>query len=576
MKKSIKSSFYLALLAILVNISCSNDDETAQTMQTVIVNIEDFTITIDENPTNGAVLGTMETDGNGNLGFSITTENPAGALGIDEATGELSVADASLFDFETNPIITATVTADNAEDSASITVNLNNVNEVTAQALEVTIDENPSNGDVIGSLQTMGNASGFAINSQSPAGAMAIDANSGEITVADASLFDFETNPTLTATISIEDAENPVNVTVTLENVVEVTAQDFTVTVDENPTDGQVLGTVQANGNGTLDFSFTSQTPAGAMSINASTGELTVIDPNLFDFETNPVITAEISVTDGAETTFLTATINLNDVDEVSAQNTDMNIDENPSNGDVIGTLQASGSNLTYTITFQNPAGAFAIDQGTGELSVADETLFDFETNPNMLATISVSNGTQTVSANAFVALDDVNEIGEFKFGGVIFWIDPTSNSSAGLVCAVSDQSSGIQWYNGSNGNTGATGTAIGTGQANTTAIVNFQGTGAYAAQLCNDLSLNGYDDWFLPSRGELEEMYNNKLVINATATANSGTDFEEAGGENYWSSTRATNSSAFILRFTDGFISEGFKANSQYSVRAVRSWTDF
>ena len=30
------------------------------------------------------------------------------------------------------------------------------------------------------------------------------------------------------------------------------------------------------------------------------------------------------------------------------------------------------------------------IDQNTGELSVADETLFDFETNPSMLAVISV------------------------------------------------------------------------------------------------------------------------------------------------------------------------------------------
>lgn len=425
-------TIYLTVSLLFLCVACNNDDDGA-----VTVTLSDLEVTLDENPQEGDSVGTVQTDVS-TTNFNIVSQAPAGALNIDGSTGELTVANATLFDFETHPTITATVTADNAENSASITINLNNVNEVSGQNLEVTIDENPAEGQVIGSLQTIGNASGFAITSQTPSGAMGIDFNSGELTVLDASLFDFETNPVLTATVSIEDADYPVTVTVNLENVIEVTAQDLTVSIDENPTDGQVLGTVQANSNSTLAFSFTSQSPMGAMAIDAATGELTVIDPNLFDFETNPVITAEISVTDGAETATATATINLNDVDEVSATNTDLTIDENPSNGDVVGTIQASGSNLTYTITFQNPAGAFTIDQNTGELSVADETLFDFETNPNMLATISVSNGTETVSANAFVELNDLNEIGEFKYGGVIFWIDPTSNNSEGLVCAIS------------------------------------------------------------------------------------------------------------------------------------------
>jgi len=141
------------------------------------------------------------------------------------------------------------------------------------------------------------------------------------------------------------------------------------------------------------------------------------------------------------------------------------------------------------------------------------------------------------------------------------------------LVCAVTDQSSGIQWYNGSNGNTGATGTAIGTGQTNTTTIVNFQGIGAYAAQLCNDLSLNGYDDWFLPSIDELKEMYNNKTIINTTSVANSGTNLDESRQGVYWSSTRFTNSRASSLRFSDAFVEGSFKASSTLNVRAVRAF---
>jgi hypothetical protein len=558
----------LMLAAVLAFFGCNNDDD-----QVALVNLQNLEVTIDENPTDGTTVGTVQTDGGTASNLSIASQTPSGALNIDSSSGELTVADASLFDYESNPTITATVTADNAENSASISINLNNVAEVSGQNLELTIDENPSGGQLLGTLQTSGGASGFTITAQSPNGAMDIDSNSGELTVADASLFDYEANPTLTATVSIADAENPVIVTVNLNDVLEINVQDFTVSVDENPTDGQVLGTVQANGSGTLSFSITSQTPTGAIALNATTGEISVIDPTLFDFETNPIITAEISVTDGVETTAVTATINLIDVDEVSATNTDLTIDENPSNGDIIGTLQASGSNLTYTITFQNPAGAFDINQNTGELSVADETLFDFETNPNMLATISVSNGTQSVSANAFVALNDVNEIGEYKFGGVIFWMNPTGDE--GLVIALTNQSSSSTW--GCSGVlTGSAGAAIGTGETNTTAIISAGcATSGTAAELVSNLSLNGYNDWFLPSSDEWIEVYNNLATIQPVILSNGGDDFLMQ----YWSSTENDAYNAEFIVFSGpsaGTIYSFLNKTSDVATRAIRAWSDF
>ena len=563
MIKQIQNLKIFLALVLMITVGCDNDDDQPST-----VKLENLEVSLDENPTNGGTVGTVQSDAS-TTNFSITSQSPSGALSIDPDSGELTIANAALFDFETNPTITATVTADNAENSVTVTITLNNTNEVTAQNLAVTIDENPTVGQVLGNVQTMGNASGFEITAQSPAGAMNIDSATGELIVADAAAFDFETNPTLTATVSIEDAANTVTVTVTLTDVLEITAQDFTVDVDENPTDGQVLGTVQANGNGTLDYSITSQTPTGAMAIDATTGELTVIDPNLFDFETNPVITAEISVTDGVESTSLTATINLNDVDEVSAQNTDMNIDENPSNGDIIGTLQASGSNLTYSITFQNPAGAFAINQSTGELSVADETLFDFETNPNMLATISVSNGIQTVSANAMVSLNDVNEIGEYKYGGIIFWIDPSSGNSAGLVISLDYQATGVPW--GCTGIiTGAIGTALGAGETNTNTIVAAGCAPGSAAEIVSNLTLNGYDDWFLPSVDEWNEVFQNISVVGNAITNNGGDTLTNAN----WSSTEDNGTNAFWFNVSSSL---SIPKNSTFlNVRAVRSWTDF
>lgn len=564
MNKKLKTINLLVLVALLTVFGCNNDDDASN-----LVDLQDLQVSIDENPTEGQVVGTVQTDGGSGQAFSITSQTPSGALNIDSSSGELTVADASLFDFETNPTISATISAENAENTVTVTINLNNVSETSAQDLEVTVDENPVDGQVLGTVQVTGSTSGFTITSQSPAGAMDIDSGTGEVTVADASLFDYELNPTLTATVSMEDAQNPVSVTVNLNDVLEITIQDFTVTVDENPNDGQVLGNIQANGNGTLSYSITAQSPMGAMAINTGTGELTVLDPNLFDFETNPVITADISVTDGTESISATATINLNDVDEVSATNTNLTIDENPSNGDVIGVLQASGSNLTYTITFQNPAGAFNINQNTGELSVADETLFDFETNPNMLATISVSNGTQIVSANAFVALNDLNEIGEFKYGGVIFWIDPASNNSSGLVVSLNVQATNVPW--GCLGiATGATGTAIGTGQTNTDIIMASSCASGSAAEIASNLNENGFDDWFLPSADELNELYSNVSIVGNAITSNGG----DVISNSYWSSTEVDINDAIWWNINQGFNIP--KDNDFLGVRAIRAFTDF
>ncbi|CAM1340117.1 cadherin repeat domain-containing protein [Tenacibaculum aestuarii] len=199
-----------------------------------------------------------------------------------------------------------------SKDDDPIVINLQN--------LEVTIDENPTVGQVIGTIESDNNASLiFSITSQTPNGALEINENTGELTVADATLFDFETNPTITATIAADKAQNTATVTISVNNTNELSVQDYTTTVDENPVNGQSLGTVQASGDATLSFSIASQTPAGALSVNASTGELTVADATLFDYETNPTITASIAVSNSGGSENGTVTINLNDVDNIGA-----------------------------------------------------------------------------------------------------------------------------------------------------------------------------------------------------------------------------------------------------------------
>jgi hypothetical protein len=78
---------------------------------------------------------------------------------------------------------------------------------------------------------------------------------------------------------------------------------NFTTTIDENPTSGFSLGTVEASTTqGTIVFSLSQQSPNQALEINASTGELSVLTASLFDFETNPTITALVTVSSSGAT----------------------------------------------------------------------------------------------------------------------------------------------------------------------------------------------------------------------------------------------------------------------------------
>ncbi|MFH2113729.1 MAG: InlB B-repeat-containing protein, partial [Spirochaetota bacterium] len=119
-----------------------------------------------------------------------------------------------------------------------------------------------------------------------------------------------------------------------------------------------------------------------------------------------------------------------------------------------------------------------------------------------------------------------------------------------------------------------AQGYAIGTGRDNTRAIadwLNANAQSARAAQICDELTLTDnsitHDDWFLPSRMELREMYlnlHNQVVPHGGFTAST-----------YWSSTENGVDIAGEVYFADGsFENDRSKTFASSLVRPVRAFS--
>jgi hypothetical protein len=195
---------------------------------------------------------------------------------------------------------------------------------------------------------------------------------------------------------------------------------------------------------------------------------------------------------------------------------------------------------------------------GTGKLTSTITGLTLFETY-YIRPYATNSKGTTYGDQSTFFAFG----VGANYQGGKVAYIftnsDPgyVSGEVHGIIAAPSDQSSEAMW--GCSGTTisGADSKYVGSGKQNTIDIEAGCTTPGTAADICANLSLNGYDDWFLPSIEELKMILIKNELLGLNGLYLSSTE---------WTANSAYGSSASNM-------STSPSKGSKYKVRAVRNF---
>ncbi|MCD8570511.1 MAG: cadherin domain-containing protein [Alphaproteobacteria bacterium] len=191
-----------------------------------------------------------------------------------------------------------------------------------------------------------------------------------------------------------------------------------------NSTSAGTIVATDSDPGQTLTYSITGGTGAGIFAIDASSGQVTLVDNSTLDYETITSYTLIVRVTDDAGSPLFdeeTFTINVQDVYEGTAPAFTawgpFNVDENTANNTLVGTVAATdadGDSITYSIVAGNTGSAFKINAGNGNISINDINQINFELRSSYTLTIrATDNSVDNLFTNRTVtiSINDLNEV---------------------------------------------------------------------------------------------------------------------------------------------------------------------
>ncbi|MEO5599915.1 MAG: cadherin domain-containing protein [Cyclobacteriaceae bacterium] len=353
------------------------------------------TVSLNENTLNGGPVHTLvasDPDAGAVLTYSIIGGGNTGtAFTINSSSGGITVNNSAALNYETTPSFTLTVRVSDGSlfNDASVTVNLVNVNEAPTASADATVsmNENTSTGTAVhaltGSDPEAGAVLTFSIVAGNTGTAFTINTSSGVITVNNSAALNFETTPSFALTVRLSDGSlfDDASVTVNLINVNEPPmVSDASVSLNENSINGAAVHSLVASdpdAGAMLSFSIIAGNGGTAFAINNSSGLISVNNSSSLNFETTPVFTVKVRLSDGALFTDAMVSINLQDVNEApSASDALITLEANLPNGTIVHKVEAVDPDANDVLTFLfvgvNTNSGFSLNSVTGEIMIND------------------------------------------------------------------------------------------------------------------------------------------------------------------------------------------------------------
>jgi hypothetical protein len=317
--------------------------------------------------------------------------------------------------------VIATDAAGNQSDAHSVTLDINNIDEVppvfTSSNTADVVEGNES-GDVVYTASTEDKAdisSGIIeyslVQEDLLDSALEINQATGEVTLNEVA--DYEAKPSYTFTVVATDTINKgvaqqviLNV-INIDDTAPIITSEATASIDENSGAGlvvyQAIADDSADVSEGVSFSLLDETLG--FTINSETGVVTTNSDFAADFEAQGGQSQSFTVvaTDVAKkSTEKQITVSINDIDEsapvITSGNSAASIDENTDAGQVVYSATSNETGVLFSLSEDTDANLFAINSTSGAVTFKrspdfeDQNSFSFE----VIATDAAGNVSET------------------------------------------------------------------------------------------------------------------------------------------------------------------------------------